>query len=199
MRYIIGIDEVGRGPLAGPVAVCALAVSPHMLKHFRGIKDSKQLSESQREEWLQLIKMHMGDELRFAVSMVSAKEIDQKGIAPAIKKSLAASIKKLGISPADCEVRLDGGLKAPPEYKKQKTIIKGDEKESMIAMASIVAKVTRDRLLVRLDKKYPGYGLAGHKGYGTVSHIAAIRSLGFSGIHRRSFCKNINITQKPKK
>ena len=198
-RFIIGIDEVGRGPLAGPVAVCALAATPHMLRYFRGIKDSKQLSEAQREEWLSLIKMHQGDELRYAVSMVSAKEIDKKGIAPAIRKSLAASLQKLAIDPANCEVRLDGGLKAPAEYKKQKTIIKGDEKESVIAMASIAAKVTRDRLMGRLDKKFPGYGLAGHKGYGTAAHMSAIRRLGFSDIHRRSFCANIKTSKKSQK
>ena len=201
-KFIIGIDEVGRGPLAGPVAVCALAATPHMLRHFRGIKDSKQLSEVQREEWLAImkaIKMHKGDELRYAVSMVSAKEIDKKGIAPAIRKSLAASLKKLEIDPADCEVRLDGGLKAPAEYEKQKTIIKGDEKESVIAMASIAAKVTRDRLMVRLDNKFPGYGLAGHKGYGTAAHVSAIHRLGFSDIHRRSFCKNIKTSKKTQK
>ena len=195
-KYIIGIDEVGRGPLAGPVAVCALAASPKMLKHFRGIKDSKQLSEAQREEWLRLIKMHKGEELRYAVSMISAKEIDKKGIAPAIRKALTASIRKLSIDPSDCEVRLDGGLKAPPEYKKQKTIIKGDEKESVIAMASIVAKVNRDRLMVRLDKKYPKYLLARHKGYGTKAHIAALRRYGLSEIHRVSFCKFLKQANK---
>ncbi len=199
IRYIIGIDEVGRGPLAGPVAVCALAATPHIERHFRGIKDSKQLSEAEREEWFRLIKLHRGDELRFAVSMVSAKEIDKHGITPAIRKALASSLKKLGINPALCEVRLDGGLKAPPEYKKQKTIIKGDEKERVIGMASIVAKVTRDRLMIRLDKKYPDYNIAEHKGYGTALHIAAISRLGLTEIHRRSFCGNIKITKKPKK
>ena len=192
VRYIIGIDEVGRGPLAGPVAVCALAATPHMLKHFRGIKDSKQLSEAQREAWLKIIKAHQGDELSFAVTMISAREIDLRGIAPAIRKALASSLKKLAIDPSECEVRLDGGLKAPPQYKKQKTIIKGDEKESAIAMASIVAKVARDRLMVRLDAKYAEYrlyGLAQHKGYGTKAHIAAIARHGLSDIHRASFCK----------
>ena len=199
IRYIIGIDEVGRGPLAGPVAVCALAATPHMLKHFRGIKDSKQLSEAQREEWLRLIKLHRGDELRFAVSMVSAKEIDAHGITLAIRKALASSLAKLDINPSDCEVRLDGGLKAPPQYKKQKTIIKGDEKESVIAMASIAAKVTRDRLMVRLDKKYAEYqlyGLAKNKGYGTAAHIFAIKRHGLSEIHRASFCKFLKQANK---
>ena len=100
----------------------------------------------------------------------------------------AAAIRKLKLDPSVCEVRLDGGLKAPIAYKRQVTIIKGDEKESVIAMASIVAKVTRDRLMVRLDKKYPEYGLAKHKGYGTKTHMTVIRRRGLSEIHRRSFC-----------
>ena len=110
VKYIIGIDEVGRGPLAGPVAVCALAATPHMLKHFRGIKDSKQLNETQREAWLKMMKAHQGDNLSFAVRMISAREIDLYGIAPAIRKALASSLKKLDINPSECEVRLDGGL-----------------------------------------------------------------------------------------
>ena len=199
IRYIIGIDEVGRGPLAGPVAVCALAATPHKLKYFRSIKDSKQLSEAQREAWLKIMKAHQGDELSFAVTMISPREIDLYGIAPAIRKALASSLKKLGINPAECEVRLDGGLKAPLAYVKQKTIIKGDEKESAIAMASIVAKVARDKLMVRQDKQYPGYGFTAHKGYGTRAHISAIRRLGLSAIHRKSFCKNIKIQKKAKK
>ena len=189
IRYIIGIDEVGRGPLAGPVAVCALAATPHKLKHFRGIKDSKQLSEAQREAWLKIMKAHQGDELSFAVTMISPREIDLHGIVPAIRKALVSSLRKLDIDPSDCEVRLDGGLKAPPEYTKQKTIIKGDEKESAIAIASIVAKVARDRLMVRLDAKYPSYCFAQHKGYGTKAHIAALKRHGLSEIHRASFCK----------
>lgn len=187
-RYIIGIDEVGRGPLAGPVAVGAVAATPRVLKKFRTIKESKQLSEAKREEWNTLIRAAASPDLRLAVSMVSAKEIDRIGIAPAIRKALAASIKKLSIDPDACEVLLDGGLKAPPEYIKQKTIIRGDASETVIAMASVIAKVKRDRLMVALDKSHPLYGFARHKGYGTRTHMAALRKHGLTELHRTSFC-----------
>lgn len=188
VRYIIGIDEVGRGPLAGPVAVGAIAATPRMLKKFRTIKESKQLSEMKREEWNKNMRASTASDLRLAVSMVSAKEIDRIGIAAAIRKALAASLKKLAINPSDCMVLLDGGLKAPLEYKNQKTIIRGDASETAIAMASVIAKVKRDRLMVSLDKKYPEYNFAQHKGYGTRAHMAALRKHGLSELHRASFC-----------
>lgn len=190
-RYIIGIDEVGRGPLAGPVAVGAVATTPAILRKFRDIKESKQLSAEKREAWVKRItaeKKLAGDELRFAVAMVSAKEIDRIGIAPAIRKALARALKVLALDPSSVTVLLDGGLKAPPEYKKQKTIIRGDASETAIAMASVVAKVRRDKLMVRLAKNYPHHDLATNKGYGTAKHIALIRKHGLSEIHRKSFC-----------
>ena len=187
-RFIIGIDEVGRGPLAGPVAVGAVAATAAMLRKFRTIKESKQLSEAKREEWSKLIHAAASNELHLAVSMVSAKEIDRIGIAPAIRKALAASLKKLNLDPRDSTVLLDGGLKAPPEYKKQKTIIRGDASETAIAMASVIAKVKRDRLMVTLDAKYPKYGFAQHKGYGTSLHIKAIKKHGLTPLHREHFC-----------
>lgn len=187
-RYIIGIDEVGRGPLAGPVAVGAVAATPTMLKKFRTIKESKQLSEAKREEWNTLMRAAASSDLRLAVSMVAASEIDRIGIAPAIRKALAASLRKLRLDPNDCTVLLDGGLKAPPEYTKQQTIIRGDASETAIAMASVIAKVKRDRLMVSLEKKYPHYGFAQHKGYGTRAHMAALRKHGLTDLHRTSFC-----------
>lgn len=187
-RFIIGIDEVGRGPLAGPVAVGAVAATAAMLRKFRTIKESKQLSEGKREEWTKVIKAHEGDELRVAIAMVSAKEIDRIGIVPAIRIALATSLRKLAIHPSDCAVLLDGGLKAPLEYKKQKTIIRGDESETVIAMASVVAKVKRDKLMVGEDKNYPNYGFAKHKGYGTKAHMRALNKHGLSLLHRKSFC-----------
>jgi ribonuclease HII len=188
VKYIIGIDEVGRGPLAGPVAVGAVALTPKMLRKFRTIKESKQLSEAKREEWTSIIKKEVSPELRIAVKMVSAKEIDRIGIAPAIRCALAAALKKLSIDPNDCEVLLDGGLRAPSEYKKQKTIIRGDASETVIAMASVVAKVKRDRLMVRYAKEYPLYGFAQHKGYGTAAHMKALKKHGLSELHRKTFC-----------
>lgn len=112
------------------------------------------------------------------------------GISKAIKNCLEKSLKKLNVKPHECQVLLDGGLKAPSIYKNQKTIIKGDEKEWAIAFASIVAKVSRDTLMCRLAKKYPKYCFEIHKGYGTKKHCELIRKYGLSGEHRKCFCKN---------
>ena len=188
-KYIIGIDEVGRGPLAGPVAVGAMLVTTRMRSLFRHIKESKQLSEKQREEWYERIKKDSGPELRFAVSFVSAKMIDAKGISHAIRLAINRSLKKLAVDPDECTVLLDGGLRAPEEYRDQQTIIRGDAGETAIAMASVVAKVERDRMMVRLGKKFPQYGFAEHKGYGTQSHVDMIRRYGISASHRKSFCR----------
>lgn len=204
MKYasVVGIDEVGRGPIAGPVAVCALRLEVRSLKlgvrdleEKIGIKlkDSKKLSEKQREVWFVEIKKWQKQGLcDFRVSMVSAKEIDKIGIVPAIQKALNNSLSQLPTSNS-CLVLLDGGLKAPQEYNNQKTIIKGDEKEPVIALASIVAKVTRDRLMCRLAKKYPGYALEKHKGYGTKEHYKTLQKYGLSVIHRKTVLKNVRM------
>lgn len=189
-KLFIGIDEVGRGPLAGPVAVGALCATTKMLKQFRRIKESKQLTPKEREAWCARMQSERGRELQFTVSFVSAQLIDRKGIVFAIRLALARSLKKLHVSPSACEVLLDGGLKAPNEYRKQKTIIKGDAKETVIAMASVVAKVLRDKRMVRLHKKYPKYGFADHKGYGTKAHYRALKKHGLSPEHRGSFLKS---------
>lgn len=194
-RFVIGIDEVGRGPLAGPVAVGAVGVTRDMLRKFRTIKESKQLSAEKREVWTKEIlrvAKEQKSELRTAVTMVSAKEIDTHGIVSAIKKALTTSIKKLNINPNDCEVLLDGGLKAPLEYKKQRTIIRGDASKTAIAMASVIAKVKRDTYMTNLDKKYPNYGFAQHKGYGTKEHYRALKRKGISPLHRKSFLKSLH-------
>jgi ribonuclease HII len=179
-RFTIGIDEVGRGPIAGPVTVCACMISSDIAKKYKGIKDSKKLSEKKREEIFSIIK----NEVQYQVTSISAKEIDKKGISFCIKKALATSIS---IFPTDTLVLLDGGLKAPLEFKHQKTIIKGDEKEVCIAFASIIAKVTRDRYMQKMAKKHPQYGFEGHKGYGTKAHYLAIEKSGKSSLHRLSF------------
>jgi len=192
-KYIIGIDEVGRGPLAGPVAVCALCLQNNFKSNkFRNFKDSKKLSHSQRLKWLdKIIEEKKKGNIIYKVCFQSNKIIDKKGIVFAIKKSLNNSLESLRINPKNCLVLLDGGLKAPEKYINQETIIKGDEKKLAIALASIVAKVTRDNLMVKLAERYYGYGLELHKGYGTKKHIIAIKKLGFSSLHRKSFCKNI--------
>ena len=188
-KYLIGIDEVGRGPIAGPVAVGAFVyLKPEAKKLFRGVKESKQLTEEKREIWFGKIEKTKIDGLiNFAVTFKTEKVIDKKGISFAIKKALATSLAKLKINPKEAQVLLDGGLKAPFEYKNQKTIIRGDIKEQVIALASICAKVTRDRKMQALAKKYPEYGLDVNKGYGTKAHYEAIKKSGLTNIHRRSF------------
>lgn len=190
-KTVVGIDEVGRGPLAGPVAVCALCLEPGFnKKNFKHFRDSKKLSHKQRVEWLEKIEQEkkLGNIL-YKVSLESNKVIDTRGLSFAIKRALEKSLKFLNKNPNEILVLLDGGLKAPVEYKKQKTIIKGDEKELAIALASIVAKEYRDALMNKLDRKYPGYDLARHKGYGTKAHYKALKNKGGSAIHRRSFLK----------
>lgn len=187
-RYIIGIDEAGRGPLAGPVAVGAFCVRVGD-KNFEtfslGVKDSKQLSEKQREEWFARM---FQEKFSFAVAFGSAQMIDKRGLSFAVKHALASSLKKLACQPDQTLVLLDGGLRAPAEHLFQETIIQGDEKEPVISLASIAAKVSRDRMMVRLGKKYPLYGFERHKGYGTAAHYEAIARYGIlENVHRRSF------------
>ena len=195
MKYLIGIDEVGRGPIAGPVAVGAFVfLKPSAKNFFKGVKESKQLSEAKREEWFKKIQeaQKLGL-INFAVTFQSEKVIDTKGISFAIKKCLADSLSKLKINPQDAKVRLDGGLKAPAEYTNQKTIIKGDAKETVIALASICAKVLRDRKMREWAKKHPNYGFEVHKGYGTKGHYKAIKDHGTTPLHRLSFLQKTSI------
>ncbi len=196
-KYTIGVDEAGRGPLAGPVAIGAVLV-PVGFKKWplkRGLRDSKKLSEKKREEVFKWMKEQ--EEIKISVALVSAEAIDREGIVPAIKKGIAGTLNKIlakfpGESWNILEVRLllDGNLRAPEEFTNQKTIVRGDESELSIALASIAAKVTRDRHMCRLTDTYPQYNFAQHKGYGTKAHIEAIKEYGLCKIHRRSFCKN---------
>lgn len=195
---IIGVDEAGRGPLAGPVAVAAFCVAKicqhRVLTYFpKGkIRDSKKFSPVVREQIFKLLQRAKDrGEISYTVYFSSARMIDGKGISFAIKRALAGSLKKLGVKPRESFVLLDGSLKAPEEFRNQRTIIKGDEKESVIALASIVAKVSRDRKMISLSKKYPQYDFHIHKGYGTKKHYKKIRVHGLSPIHRRSFLKNL--------
>jgi len=193
ITHIVGIDEVGRGPLAGPVTVCACKV-PHdfEMSHFAGIKDSKKLSPKAREEWfVKISDLKKSGILDFAFSSVSAGDIDIIGIALAIKRALNEALLALSLIPETTRVKLDGALKAPEKFIFQETIIKGDEKIPIISAASIVAKVTRDRHMTEQAKLYPLYGFEKHKGYGTKNHFELIRQHGLSPIHRKSFCKNI--------
>ncbi|MBP6912312.1 MAG: ribonuclease HII [Candidatus Pacebacteria bacterium] len=204
--FTIGIDEVGRGPLAGPVAVCAFGfcvrqdltqdfnifIENAKTEHKLKLKDSKKLSAKQREKWLEVIldwqKQGVCD---FAITYVSNENIDKFGIAPCIKKALAESLKKMleqnKIQPTNCKVLLDGGLKAPDEYINQETFIKGDEDYPQISFASIVAKVSRDKIMADYAKKYPQYGLDTNMGYGSAAHMQALKTHGLTPIHRKTF------------
>lgn len=192
MRFLLGVDEAGRGPLAGPVAVGVIAVEEgfDILAAFPGLNDSKKLSEKKREALFNtLVELSAEGVVRVAVTLKSAKEIDGRGIAVVIRSAAAEGIRKLLPDPSEGKVWLDGSLKAPDEYE-QETVIGGDGVVPAIMLASIAAKVSRDRHMLRLAEKYPGYDFAKHKGYGTAAHIRAIRELGLSDLHRRSFCRN---------
>ena len=192
-KYVVGIDEVGRGPLAGPVTVCAFAMPIDFnAKSFGKIKDSKKLKPKEREGiFCRLKELKKNKKVNYVVSFESSKLIDKIGIVPAIKKALGKSLEKLKLNPKECRVLLDGGLKAPEKYKNQKTIIKGDEKERVIAFASIVAKVTRDALMCRMAKKYPKYCFEIHKGYGTKMHYKNIKKYGICEEHRKCFLRKL--------
>lgn len=193
-KFLVGIDEAGRGPIAGPVAVGVFAfMEPRARNFFRGVKESKQLNEKEREIWFEkIVKMKKLGLIRYSVVMSNNETIDKKGLTFAIKSALNKALAKLKLSPLDCEVLLDGGLKAPAEFKNQKTIIKGDEKKMVIALASICAKVMRDREMNRLSLEHPQYGFAKHKGYGTEAHYKALKNHGKLNIHRNSFLKDRN-------
>jgi ribonuclease HII len=189
-EYLIGVDEAGRGPLAGPVAVGVVAVPTgfDVLKEFPNVKDSKLLSGQKREIIFEQVRrrVDLGD-LQVCVRLSSSAYIDRFGITRAVRRAAWSGIRKLGM-PDNSAVLLDGLLRAPNEYM-QRTIIKGDLRVPVIALASIMAKVTRDRLMERLSADYPEYGFEQHKGYGTPSHLLAIKRHGLSDIHRESFCK----------
>lgn len=202
-QFLIGIDEVGRGPIAGPVAVGAFiflkdSKSAVVRRLFRGVRESKQLSEDEREVWFErLLAAQDAGLVDFAVTFVSEKVIDSKGLSYTIKFALESSLRELvekiggPVEPENFLVLLDGGLHAPADFVHQKTIIKGDAKEPVIALASICAKVLRDRRMRLHAKKYPQYGFDIHKGYGTRGHYAAIRKHGLSPLHRKSFLSRI--------
>jgi ribonuclease HII len=188
-RYVVGIDEVGRGPIAGPVSVCAVLIPRDLCgKDFKGVRDSKKLTPKKREEWFLYTKVKKDKgEINYAVASVGAKKIDDIGISKSIKLATQRAIHRLGVKPEECLVLLDGGLSAPSEFKNQKTIVRGEDKEFSIALASVIAKVTRDRKMCRLSDVYPNYLFSEHKGYGTPTHYRIIKEKGMCEIHRKSF------------
>ncbi len=196
---IIGVDEAGRGPLAGPLTLAAFlapqGLQNKLIKIIGGkIKDSKQFSPNKRYAiYREFLKLRKVNKISFFVSHISNKIIDNKGISYATRLGIKRCLKDCREDAHLGKIRLDGLLKAPEEYKNQKTIIGGDGKNIFIACASIVSKVRRDRLMRRLSKKYPKYSFEIHKGYGTKLHYERLRKYGLSEIHRKSFCKNIKV------
>jgi len=188
-RYIIGIDEAGRGPLAGPIAVGAVLIPIEFnIDLVKGVRDSKKLSLPLREKWFLFLRhLESAGELTYRVSFVSASIIDKRGITFAVHKAIRRCLERFEVPAAECLVLLDGGLRAPQEFDKQRTIIGGDDIEPVISLAAIAAKVTRDRRMTGLARKYPLYDFEIHKGYGTKDHYRKIKRHGISPIHRKSF------------
>ena len=182
---IAGIDEVGRGSLAGPVVAAAVILDPN--KPIIGLADSKQLPEKRREMLAQQIKQHV---LAYAVGQASVAEIDALNILQASFLAMRRAVEQLTIKPS--QLLIDGNQMPALPYP-TRCIIKGDRKIAAISAASIVAKVTRDHVMINYEKIFPGYGFAKHKGYGTKQHRDALYALGVTIIHRRSFAPVKNL------
>jgi ribonuclease HII len=201
-KYIIGVDEAGRGPLAGPVSVgVAMVPAGFDWGLIPGVNDSKKLTEKKREVIFEIAeKLQKEGKVWYSVSLVAAESIDANGIVPSITSGLQRSLKRVVEDPKQgdveyglYEVKLDGGLTAPKEFMHQETITKGDAKEKVIGLASIMAKVTRDRYMVRIAAlpQFAPYTFETHKGYGTKKHRESIAQNGLSKEHRTSYCNNI--------
>lgn len=180
--YICGIDEVGRGPLAGPVVAAAVILPKDC--DILYINDSKQLSAAKREELFDII---MEKAISVGIGMMGPKVIDDINILQATYKAMQQAIQKLNPQP---DILLNDAVTIPNVNIKQVPIIKGDAKSISIGAASIIAKVTRDRMMEEYENIYPGYGFASNKGYGSAEHIKALKELGPTEIHRASFIKN---------
>lgn len=178
-RLVAGVDEVGRGPLAGPVVTAAVILDPN--QPIEGLADSKTISEKKRERLFDEIKEKA---LAWAIGRSEVEEIDELNILQATMTAMQRAVA--GLSPQPEHAMIDGN-RCPDLPCSCEFVIKGDGKVAAISAASIIAKVTRDREMVELDSQYPGYGLAGHKGYPTKVHIAALHELGVTPIHRRTF------------
>ncbi|MBR2948442.1 MAG: ribonuclease HII [Lachnospiraceae bacterium] len=183
MGYVCGIDEVGRGPLAGPVVACAVILPRDCQILY--LNDSKQLSEKKREELYEII---MKEAVAVGIGCRSPERIDEINILQATYEAMRDAVCQLSVKP---DVLLNDAVRIPQLDFFQVPIIKGDAKSVSIAAASIVAKVTRDRLMVQYDEIYPEYGFAGNKGYGAAVHLEALKKYGPTPIHRRSFIKNL--------
>lgn len=183
-KSVCGVDEAGRGPLAGPV--CAAAVILPLGLEIGELDDSKKLTEKKREMLFEVIKK---EALDYSVAFASVEEIEKYNILNATYLAMNRAISSLRSLP---DLALIDGNREPKNCPvKCETVIKGDSKSYSVAAASVLAKVTRDRLMKEYDEKYPSYGFAAHKGYGTKVHYEAIKNHGICEIHRKSFLKNV--------
>lgn len=197
-KYIVGIDEVGRGPLAGPVVLgfVKISVDHHdevisILKQ-RDLNDSKKVSAQKRRVIFDMVKDFVDTyDITFCTTRAYAQTIDSRGLSDAITQCIRRGLKRLECCPKQTMVFLDGALRAPSTFQNQETVIKGDQKIPTISLASIIAKVTRDNYMEGISAQYPQYGFENHKGYGTTEHCKNIRKHGLSPAHRKSFCKKM--------
>lgn len=186
--YVCGIDEVGRGPLAGPVVACAVILPEDCSILY--INDSKQLSEKKREE---LYPKILEQAISVGIGVVDQKEIDRMNILQATYEAMRQAVAKLNPQP---DLLLNDAVTIPGISYPQVPIIRGDTKSISIAAASIVAKVTRDHMMVEYEKQYPGYEFASNKGYGSAKHLEALKTLGTCELHRKTFLKNLQVKEE---
>ncbi len=190
-KIIVGVDEVGRGPIAGPVTVGMVVIYKTIpTSKLRGLKDSKKLSAKKRHEWVGNIHtLRSKGYLTFDCVSINATEIDSKGIRACVTKGVKMLVRRLKLHPEGVVMHLDYGISAPPQFT-QTQYVKGDERFSEIALASILAKETRDAYMISQARVYPKYGFERHKGYGTLFHRNKVRQYGLSPLHRKTFCTN---------
>ncbi|MCX6722361.1 MAG: ribonuclease HII [Candidatus Staskawiczbacteria bacterium] len=185
-KCVVGLDEAGRGPLAGPVVAAAVSIEPNCKILFEGINDSKKLSEKQRDFFYKkLIKnknIPLGAQVKWGIGIVPEKIIDKINILQATKLAMQKAVEKLEPD----YLLLDGNFTIN-SIVRQKPVVRGDQKVISISCASIIAKVTRDKIMKKMHKKYPQYGFDKHKGYGTELHIKMLKKFGACPIHRKSF------------
>lgn len=188
-QMLVGVDEAGRGPLAGPVVACACFIPPCICSEFADVNDSKKLTPKKREEICQRME-RLG--ILFNVGFASAREIDQLNILQATFLAMRRAARRFH-NMGGIIALVDGPLAVKDLPLRQQPIVDGDAKSLHIAAASIIAKVHRDRYMDIIDKLYPGYGFAGHKGYGTQKHLEALKKLGPCPEHRRTFAPVRNL------
>jgi ribonuclease HII len=195
-KFLVGIDEVGRGPVAGPVYVCAFlceasTVDELVMNAKLPLRDSKKLTSKMRDKWFTYLKQLAREKkIRYVMTKASNREIDDKGISVCIRAAVDNCLEKLALDISETKVFLDGGLKAHEKFH-QETLIKGDENIPVISLASIVAKVSRDAEMDELAKVHDKYVWEKNKGYGIKAHMDAIKKYGTTPLHRVSFLKSL--------